>query len=114
MRVYDKILDTIKKSKQSLYKFTEKELTRVEIEFLEKEIQGLNSQNSDLVTYTTLLQDNDLLKNLFLSRIATKMTYFTDIYKIYDFVYPKASRISLERYFLEKKQLPKWWRINAL
>jgi hypothetical protein len=43
------------------------------------------------------------------------MTFFTNLeYYDYKFTYLKPSRIDLEKYYLKHKQLPKWWKKNAL
>ena len=115
IRIYDKILDTIKKSKTHLYNFEEDKMTRVEVEFNSEYIKWINKDNYWIINYENLLSNNQLLKDIFLSRVSEDMTFFTNLeYYDYKFTYLKPSRIDLEKYYLKHKQLPKWWKKNAL
>jgi len=43
------------------------------------------------------------------------MTFFSDIAsEDYSFVFIPPKRVDLETYYLETKQLPTWWKKNAL
>ena len=115
IRIYDKILDTIKKSKENLYNFKEEKLTRVEIEFNSEFIKWINKDNYGIITYENLLTQNKLLRDIFLSRASEDMTFFNNLeHYNYEFTYLEPSRIDLKRYYLTHKQLPTWWKKNAL
>jgi len=115
IRIYDKIKDTIKKDKEWLYNFQSKDLTRIECEFLKEYIDSFEKINPWVVTYKTLLTDNKLLKDLFFQRTVNEIWYFKSVeFSKYEFKFLAPSRIDLEKYYLDTKQLPKWWEKNAL
>ena len=115
IRIYDKILDSIKKSKTDLYNFNSDNLTRVEIEFRNTYILSLNKKHYWIIYWRNLLTDKKLLKDLFLNRVSDDMTFFSDIAnKDYSFVFIPPKRVDLETYYLKTNQLPTWWKKNAL
>jgi hypothetical protein len=115
IRIYDKILDTIKKSKTHLYNFENEFLTRVEIEFNDEYIKWFNKSNYWKIYRKTLLTDEKFIKDLYLSRISEDMTFFSDLsFHKYEFNFIKPTRIDLAKYYLDTKQLPPRWQKNAL
>ncbi len=113
IRIYDKILDTFKKEKNSIYDFTETEnLTRVEVEFWKTTIDAMNEKEI-YVDYKKLLKENLLLKNLFIQSVYNHIWYFQDInYKKHKFTYPRRHVQDLKWYYMKHNQLPEWYQKN--
>ena len=113
IRIYDKILDTFKKEKNSIYDFTETDdLTRIEVEFWKTAIDAMNDREL-YVDYKKLLKEDLLLKNLFIQSVYNHIWYFQDIdYTKHHFFYPRRHVQNLKEYYIKFNQLPDWYQTN--
>lgn len=115
LRIYDKILDSVKKNKIFMYDFKDyKDLTRLELEFGEKEIDAINNINKNKINIYSLFDSIELIKNLFLSYISKHISFFSLLeYQKYNIKYTQPKRIDLQS-FVDIWALPPRWSNNAV